>query len=156
MPVFWGLESHFLQIRWKSDTERDPKGDQKTIISRMSDLSKHMVFTVRITHFAVLDVLWDHLFFTPFSRHCFFSTFSIFEQLGARIVPKMDEDSAPDMCQIQPCHQKAPMRPQGEPRAFHMTPKCSPKVPKWCPRDPWNCSFTHTQPRHTKPKRTDS
>ena len=133
---------------WKSDPKRDPKGQPKPSNSRMYDLSKHMVFTVRITHFAVLDVLWDPFFFTPFFGHCFFITFSLFEKLGARIVPKMDEYSMQKIWQIQPCHQKAPMRPQGEPRAFQMTPKCSPKVLKWCPRDPKNWSFTHTATPH--------
>ena len=122
--VFFEASNHiFCKTCEKNNPKRDPKGDPKPIISRMSDLSKHMVFTVRIPHFAVLDVLWDPFFFTPFFRHCFFSTFSSFLKIGAKMVPKMDEDSMQEMCQIQPCHQKAPMRPQGEPRAFQITPK---------------------------------
>ena len=81
----------------------------------MSDPSKHIVFKARITHFAVLDVLWDPFVFTTLFGHCFLSTFSTFEKLGARMVPKMGETSTGKYVKIRPRHQKAPMRPQGDP-----------------------------------------
>ena len=109
----------------KGHSQRDQNQNQKSPRWKMSDLSKHMVFTVWITHFAALGVLWDTNKITLLFGHCFFSTFSIFEKVGARMVPKMDGYSMQKIYQIQPCHQKAPMRPQGEPRIYQMTPKRS-------------------------------
>ena len=62
----------------KSDPQRDPKGDPKPLNSRMSDLAKRMAFTERITHFAVLDVLWDPFLFHTVLRTLFFHNFPDF------------------------------------------------------------------------------
>ena len=48
---------------WKSDSKREPKGEQKTSRLRMSDLSKHIVITIENKQFAILKVFWDHTFF---------------------------------------------------------------------------------------------
>ena len=121
----------------------------------MSDLSKHMVFTVRITHFAVYDVLWDHFFFTLFFRHCFFSTFSIFEQLGARIVPKMEEDSVHGNVSNSALSPKssheAPRRAQGLPNDAKMLPK----GPKMMPPGPLKLKlYTHSHATQSRNEQT--
>ena len=122
----------------------------------MYDLLKHMVFTVRITHFAVLDVLWDPFFFTPFFGHCFFITVSLFEKLGARIVPKNGRvfyaENLTNSALSPKSSHEAPRKAQGLPNDAKMLPK----GPKMMPPGPQKLKALHTQPRHTKPKRADS
>ena len=126
----------FFANNVKKWPQKGPKRTTQTIkFTDVRPLKTYGIYSTDHT-FCSFGCALGSIFFTPFFGHCFFITFSLFEKLGARIVPKMDEYSMQKIWQIQPCHQKAPMRPQGEPRAFQMTPKCSPKVLKWCPRDP--------------------
>ena len=69
----------------------------------------------------------------------------MFEKLGAGMVPQMGETSTGKYVKIRPCRQKAPMRPQGEPRTSQMTPKCYPRVPTWCPASPKIVALALTQ-----------
>ena len=69
---------YFLQKVLKSDSKREPKGGQKPPKWRMSDLSKHMVFTIRITLLAISAGLREHMFSTMLFGHCFFKLFRDF------------------------------------------------------------------------------
>ena len=57
---------------------------RKLLKSRLSTLSKHMVLTVRITHSVVSAVLWERIFFTLISGHCFWKLFLNFLDFGSQ------------------------------------------------------------------------
>ena len=112
----------------------------------MSDLSEHIVFTARIAHFAVLDVLWDPFVFTPLFGHCF-SALSQLLNKKTRMVANMDDDSMHKNVSNSTLSPKSPHEAPRRSRAFQMMPECYPKVPKWCPG---HSKFSENEP--TAPK----
>ena len=62
------VSKHFLAKKQKYPNN-DPEEDTKLCNSRMFDPSQHMVFMVRITHFAVFYVLRDPFFVFPRFGH---------------------------------------------------------------------------------------
>ena len=99
----------------------------------MSNLSKHMVFTVRITHFAVLDVLWDPFFFTPFFGHCFFIIFFVFWEIRCQNSPKNGRvfyaENLTNSALSPKSSHEAPRRAQGLPNDAKMLPKARKMMP---------------------------
>ena len=53
----------------------------------MSGLSKHMVFIIENQLLAIWDGLWEHIFSTLVSGHCFFEFFTTFEILVSKRCP---------------------------------------------------------------------
>jgi hypothetical protein len=83
--VFLGRPAFVFLINFrKTVTRSSPKGHRKLPKSGMSTLSKHLVFTVRITHSVVSAVLWERIFLTLISGHCFWKLFLNFLDLGSQ------------------------------------------------------------------------
>ena len=75
MRFFRSPNRNFLKKVIQSDPEREPKRAQKPPKWTLLDLTKHMVFTVRITYWADSVDLWEHVFSALLSGHCFFLGF---------------------------------------------------------------------------------
>ena len=96
----------------------------------MSDLSEHMAFTVRITHFDVSGVLWERIFSTLLPGHCFSKLFLDFLNYGCQegtqnVVPFRGEN----VLKTTPSPKSSP----GTPRRAQEHPndaKVPPKAPK--------------------------
>ena len=132
--AFFGVPKHrFSQKVPKSDPKREPKGDQKPPKWRMSDLSKHMVFSIYHTdhtfcHFGRAPGAF--FFYTVFRTLFFNDLFAIFEILVPKRPPKRTGILGGKCLKIRPRRQNAPKGPQGRPRSCQMMPKWSPRVPK--------------------------
>ena len=69
--MFRSQNRNCLQKNTKSDPNREPTRAPKPPKWTLLDLTKHMVFTVRITHWADSGDLWEHIFSALLSGHCF-------------------------------------------------------------------------------------
>ena len=128
---------NFLQKVTKSDSKREPTWDQKSPKWRLFDLSKHMVFTARITHWAVLGHLREHFFSAPLSGHCFFVFFVTFWDLGCQKGTQRGAFFPRRMAKNRFRRQIAPRRsrsPKRVPRSRQMSPKATQDLWFWCPK----------------------
>ena len=72
----------------KSYAKREPKLCEKLVKWMLLDLSKHMVFTVQNTHWAVSGELWEHILSTLLSGHSFVVICVDFWDLGCQKGPQ--------------------------------------------------------------------
>ena len=129
--VFLRSRITFCCEKYKKETPKETQKETKSHSTRGCLTSQNIWYLLHGSHILQFRMCSGIAFFLHrFSNTVFLSTFSTFEKLGTRMVPKMDEYSGGEMCQNSTRRQKAPMRAQGEPRTFQMTPKSSPRVPK--------------------------
>ena len=127
--VFFEVPIHnFLQNVLKSDSKREPKGTQKPPEWMTSDLSKHMVFTIWITHSAVSGELWEHIFSTHVSGHCFFVCLRLFIFVCQEGPPNRRVFWQGNVSKFDPVAKKLPRGPKGGPGAA-----------TWCQNAPRGC-----------------
>ena len=129
---------YFLQKVPKSDPKREPKGGQKPPKWMMSDLSKHIVFTIRITFLAILHGLREHMFSTLLFGHCFLK---MFRDFGCQKGTQNDRFfRGGNVSKTTP----SPKSSQGAPREAQELPndaKMLPEGTKMEPQGPQNLGF---------------
>ena len=90
-------------------SKKEPKGYQKPPKRMLSDLSKHIVFTIQNPLFAVSGELWEHTCCRLLSGYLFFVfLFLTFEICGAEKVSNMGKDFLINDSKLDPIAQKLP------------------------------------------------
>ena len=114
----------------QSDPETEPKRSQKPPKLTLLDLTKHMVFPVRITHWADSVDLWEHVFSALLSGRCFFLGFvRLLRFWVPKGCPKGVVYSCGEWAKIDSVAKSLPGSPEA-PKGCPEIPKCHQKRPQ--------------------------